>query len=454
LTQRAGDGYGARPMLARSHRLAVFAVLAAAACTPVERPPAPLDRFTFPTGLTLADGHLLVVSSNFDLTYEDDKGGTVMSIDTDASIAGSMAVTSAVRIPSFGGEIAVARKAACPALASDQALVPNRLSGELFRLGLGADGGLSCGADCRIPITDPGEGDPFAVEVVCRNDTAKAYVGWLRTRTGSACSASSASTTCGVISEIPLEPGGADPVNGTVLVNSGGIRKLAYRDDLGLLFFLSTGSRVGWIDLSGGCEIASSDTSCPAQSVELGSLVVGAEVRSIGFSSPGLPLRLYVTAKLFDPVAAASGVQNDVGGVLMVLSLRPASTGGYDARLLRTVPLGTGATELEVIPRAGKRDLVVVSVTDDGEVWFWDDEIGAVTGVIGRDEKGRPRAGTQPYGLAFEDLGTGVRPIRLYVGSFGDAVVSVWEVNPDDPDPLATYTDGTHGAELVKRIGE
>jgi hypothetical protein len=251
-----------------------------------------------------------------------------------------------------------------------------------------------------------------------------------------------------MVSEIPLDDGAGTPAEGTVLINSGGVRKLAYRDDLGLLFFLGTGARVGWIDLSGGCEIASTDVACTAQSIDLSALVTGAEVRSISFSSPGLPLRLYVTAKLFDPVAAASGVQVDVGGVLLVLSLTPATAGGYDARLLRTVSLATGATELKVVPRAGKRDLLVMSVTDDNEVWFWDDEIGAVTGVLGRDSAGRPLAGTQPYGLAFEDLGTGPRSLRLYVGSFGDARISVWDVNPDDPDPLA------NGAELVKRIGE
>ncbi|MFT3915705.1 MAG: hypothetical protein QM704_16795 [Anaeromyxobacteraceae bacterium] len=454
MTTSDADGYGARPMPARPLGLLVLAALAATACTPVERPPGPLDRFTFPTGLALANDRLLVVSSNYDLTYEDDKGGSVLAVDPSASerqdgtVGGPPRVTSAVRIPSFGGEVRVAGASAC-GLARDEALVPNRLTGELLRLGFGADGALSCGADCHIPLAGTGEGDPYSVEVVCRPGKPFAYVGWLRSRKGTQCPNGISSTTCAVLSEVPLD-GSDAPATGNVLLNAGGVRRVRYEPQTGLLFFATTGSDLGWLDLSGGCSVASSDHPCPTQSIDLSTSVRGLQLRSVGFSSPGLPLRVFVTGKLYDPSLLAAGVEFDVGGVLLVLGFEPSAFGGYNVTVQRTIPIGTDAAEVAVIPRAGQRDLVVVSATADGELWFWDDELGTISGVVARTALGTSEVGAQPYGLAFVDRKAGALPVRLYVGSFGDGVVSVVDLNPLAPDPLAQ----TPGVVIRGRIGE
>jgi hypothetical protein len=415
---------------ARPRHLAALA-LALAACSPVERPPAPLDRFTFPTGMALQDGHLLVVSSNLDLTYEDDKGGSVLSVDPESWLAGDRSFAGGLRIPSFGGELAVADPSVC-GLGAPQVLVTNRLSGMLYRMGLGAQGSLSCGAECEVPIAEPGDGFPYAVAVVCRPGRPPlAYVGLLSSRDRSA-----------RMSEVRLDTTPPQVATGVVLANGGGVRAIAYDADQERLLFVTTGASVGWIDLSSGCSLEEAGT-CAAATFAVSDDLPGAETRALAVASvrPGRPERLYVGVRIIDPDAARVGVRIEVSGMLLVIDLEEGRSGFPVARVVRQVPMARGLSSVVVLPpRAGRGDVVAVSATDDGELWFYDDEIGAVTGVIGRTSSGAAVAGEGAYGLLAEDRGA---EVRLYVGAYRGGFVTAMDLDPDDPA----------AARVIGRIG-
>jgi hypothetical protein len=93
-------------------RIAWFAAAAlVAACgTEVMPAKAPLDRIRLPTGLAVVDGRLLVASSNADLLFEEATGGTVIALEPSAALT-TFALTGAVAIRSFTGDLAVARSA-------------------------------------------------------------------------------------------------------------------------------------------------------------------------------------------------------------------------------------------------------------------------------------------------------------------------------------------------------
>ena len=445
LTVPGGRGYGARPMPAARHVLAVSALALAAACTPIERPPAPLDAFAFPTGLGLSGGHLLVVSSNADLTYEDDKGGSLLSLDPEGSVTlpGASAYTppvftGGIRVPSFGGPLVVADPVACELPSGPEALFASRLSGDLYRVPVAADGSLTCGQGCAVNLAEPGEGDPLSVTLACVPGLPKrVFVGWRRSRIGAACDPNAASTdTCAVVSEVSL--GTVSRVNtGPVIFNAGAINAVAYDATTDLLFFATSGSRIGWVDLSTGCQLGSSAAPCSRQQIDLGQVARGAAARNVALSTPapGVPRRLYALTRLLDPTAASVGVEVQIGGALIVLDLEPTSLGSLAARPIRTVPLTTGVSEMLVLPRSGKRDVVAITAIDDGEIWFYDDEIGEVTGVLARGQDGVPLVGLGPFAMAAEDRAGGV--VRIYVTAFHGNYVTVVDVNDlDDPDPL------------------
>ena len=435
------------------HVLAVSALALAAACTPVERPSAPLDAFAFPTGIGLSDGHLLVVSSNADLTYEDDKGGSLLSLDPDASLANEApAFTGGIRIPSFGGTLVVADPVACGLPSGPEALFASRLSGDLYRVPVGANGSLTCGQGCTVNLAKPGEGDPLSVTLACVDGRPKrAFVGWRRSRVGTSCDPNASSTeTCAIISEVTLDGAVSRVSTGPVVFNAGSIQAVQYDATTDLLFFATSGSHVGWIDLSTGCGLAPTDLQCSRQAIDLGQVARGAAARNVALATPvpGVPRRLYALARLLDPNAASVGIEVQIGGALIVLDLELNSLGTITARPIRTVPLTTGVSEMLVLPRAGKRDVVAITAVDDGEIWFYDDELGAVTGVLARGPDGVPLAGLGPFAMASEDRGGGV--VRLYVTAFHGNEVTVLDVlDLDDPDPLSTPP----GVMVVGKIG-
>ncbi len=450
LTPRRRPDYGSRsPVPPASLRLVPLAVaLLLAACGGEPRSaPAPLDRFTYPTGLAFRDGKLLVVSSNFDLTYAREDGGSLLQVDLGATPPAIE--PGGVRLPAFGGEVAVAEPAAC-GVAEPLALVPSRTADTLYRVSL-AGGALACGDGCPLPLSYGTLGEPYGVGLTCpAGGPARAWVGYMRS-----------TDTIAWLAMIDLQSGVWQPVD---IGGPGFPRSFAYDADRDRLFFTSvqTGltAPLRWIELGGGCEpgVAESAGGCPVRQLDLYGFLRGAELHGIALSNPqdGLSRRIYLSVRVYDAnVAATIGARPsyDIAGMLFVLDLEEGPYGDLRARLVRMVDVAVGAAEIRVLPaRPGKRDLVVMTATDDGVLAVYDDEAGAIARVFGRDPvTGAPQVGRQPFGLAVQDLGTGVA--RVFVGSFGEAIVSAVDVPLDTPDAASLVPSPVDPTRPL-RIGE
>lgn len=457
--------------------LALAAVLAG--CGDIARDAAPpTDRFRYPVGLALrhlqagctaapctcaagAPGCqtvLHVVSSNFDLSYDTNEGGTLIAVrvpepsERPATLGPRDAWdltdivpyrVGAARIGSFGGEVSLLDEEHCPGWESGiapegpVAFVASRSRDRLYRLALGVDGSVSCGADCRIDL-DPDLRDPYGVTAACGGSgsgfAASVYVTYLSTP-----------LNIGFLSELALKipgrlaagksPGLQPPIN----IGLDAARSAAFDPFAQRVFMTGAFSGPGymplrWLDLA----YPPSSTN-PAPPVDLATRVYGAETTGIALSSDGT--RAYVGLRLYDGYTAAlvGGRTQDIGGALAVIDVTPASTGGISGQLLSLVPVGVGPTEVRVIPRPGLADLVAVSCNGDGSLWLYDDASGLVPRVFGIDQaSGTPILGKQPAGLAVETRADG--SARLYVGSFGSHFVSVIRI--DDPaDPRSAWVE-------------
>jgi hypothetical protein len=446
------------PVRSISRVLAVAALLVlASGCGQGARAvPGPLDRFTYPTGLTLAplgDGRraLVVVSSNFDLRYSSEQGGTVIAVDPDASLGDHLEVLGAARIGSFGGEAAVLSGAPLPALAgspvapptcpgwtgANQVLVPSRDQDALYRVDLDAAGGLSCGSGCKIALNSS-LADPYGVQIACREvfDTANpaqpavesfAYVSHLR-----------APQNKGWLSKLDLSTGALS------LVDLGPSPPHSFAWDAARARLYVTG-RFGVIDLAALRWLDPLFAPDLVHVANFGFDVRGAELRSMALSSDGT--RAYVAMRLFNrDLASSTGVRlPDVAGALAVIDLVESVVGAPEARILRLVPVGVGPNQVAVLPRTdGRRDVVAITNTDEGTVVLYDDASQAIATVLGTPgatlpasfpTDGKPLFGKQPFGLASEPRGPATR--RLYVGSFDRGHISVLDVDLDQPSKVA-----------------
>lgn len=449
LTGSRRRGYGSRPPVPaplRNTLLVAVAAVALAACgDPPSAEPAPLDRFSFPIALALSGSDLLVVSSNFDLSYGIDDGGSVIPVDVGAAPPALRG--GGVRIASFAGEVAIADAAAC-GLPETLALVPAREGNSLYRVGVGPAGALSCGEGCRVPLRDDFQ-DVFGVAAVCRADDpatspdesrARAYIGFLRTPQNR-----------GQVVELDLRTGATRSRD----VGVGPVRSFAY-DALNERLYLTsiesgTIAPLRWIELAGDCPfaVATGDGGCPVQGIDLAAYVRGAELRGIALSNPqlGRTRRAFIAARVYNADLASSiggRPPFDVGGLLFVLDLVEGRA-GIEPRLAGLFDVGLGANEVEVLPaRAGKGDLVAVTASDDGLLWIYDDDQEALVRVFGSDPStGIPLLGRQPFGLVARDDGASA---RLFVSSFEDGFVTPVDVPLDQPwtaaDPRADQRIG------------
>jgi hypothetical protein len=103
-------------------------------------------------------------------------------------------------------------------------------------------------------------------------------------------------------------------------------------------------------------------------------------------------------------------------------------------RLLQAVRLPNSPSELKVLPRAGRGDLVAITCTGAGVLALYDDDVGDLVAQVGA-------LGQQPFGIDADFRGDGV---RLFVSTFTDGRVAVVEV-PDLARP--------QGARLVAHVG-
>jgi hypothetical protein len=466
-------------MSRRAQIAAVVAALAAAGCAdsfPSSVPP--LDRFDYPVGIAvrpLPSGRsaLLVVSTNFDLRYDQDDGGSLLSVDPDASHdlaeGGGLAVLGALRIGSFGGEIAWAdgkesdavwRPAGtfCPPLAADPAvaaggakvLVASRALERLYRIDMDAQGALACGAGCEVQLPIQLL-DPYGVTIVCSRrggiSRADAYFTHLR-----------GVNNQGWLSRLDLLSGETLPL----AVGVGATYTSAFDPDGGNLFVstrIGIGNSLRWVDVLPEVLVAEGVGLPRYGSASLGSLVqggLGGLTRDVAVS--GDRRFLYLSIDLFDDDAfARTGQILTKGGAVGVFDLTPTALGEPELRLDRLVPTCVGAGQLRVLPpRPGRRDLLAVTCDAEGALALYDDDVGKVVSYVGLDPgTGAPELGRQPFGIAVEPIdpsravapaspcGPGRPCSRIYAASFARGSVSLLELDPDDPASVA----------LVKRIG-
>jgi hypothetical protein len=442
LTRSRTRGYGSRPPVRLRH-LPVL-VLALAACNESQyaRPP-PTDRFTFPLGLAVhrlpgGGTALLVASTNTDLSYDASSGGTLMSVDPAAVVGRSGATLrqlGLVRMPSFGGPIAVAEDdpASCPGIASPRAILGTRYSDDVVLADLGPAGELACPAEGCARLLAGGAIDPYGVAIACRGTRREAVVAYLQ------------GTPLVALVDLAAR---------VVRVRYGLIARpydVAYdaeRDRLWITEHAVGSAPLEAVELGPGCtpELPGCDVR---RTLDLWPVLPGLELAGIALAHdlPGQPRRAYIAGRVYDVAVAASiggRPSYDVGAALLVVDLPEGPLGFPSAPLVRRiVPLAIGASQVRVLSaRPGRRDVVVVTSTNEGVVTLYDDEAGAVAKVFARAESadpalnpagaplGTPLVGKQPIGLAVEP-----RSGRdwIYVSAFESAAVTAISVDPAAP---------------------
>lgn len=411
-----------------------MAALAVACGESAKTPSGPLDRIYRPTGLAVHDGRLLVASSNADLLYDDETGGSVIVLEPALDPA-HIPTGGALNVRSFAGDLVVADPVAC-GLPDALAIFATRGSNTLNTLRLSAEGRLSC-ERCGTPLSGVFS-DPLAVAVACGPARASAFVGYLRAADGGAWI-----TELDLATSLPLR---------NASIGAGPVRAFAYDPGHDRLYLvgLATAAQtpLRWMQL-GGCTLGAAPASggCSIGTVPIAALPTGIELRSIALAHAfvGAPQRAFLTARRYDTTAAraAGGRTTDFGGVLLVVDLVENALGGVDVRVVREVDMWRGAQDVRVLPqRPGLRDIVAAIAVDDGIVTILDDETGVIKEfrpVEGDSATGAPVLGRQPYGLAVDPELVGTMA-RLYVGSYGENFVTPIDVPLDAPD--ATHFAG------------
>jgi hypothetical protein len=433
----------------------------------VVSPAPPLNRFYYPTGIAVRHEpvgcspgtagcrtQLLVVSSNWDLAYDPSTGGTLLSVDVDQALTNAAApgapspipapVTGAVRIGSFGGELAILDGGTCSTWTGNpQALVASRSLIQLYRVDIASNGALTCGSDCIVPL-DKTLADPYGVSVVCGSFPtiagaapspqalafvtylrAVGYHGWL-SQVDLAAGSQGARTSPFTSIDLGLSPTGTSfyDAASTRLYVTGRFGQANY-------------APVRWIELA-------SPGTAPAV-INLGNQIRGADLRGFALSSDGQ--RAFVAARLYDvDYAAQYGVRpsTDLGGALLVLDAAAMTGPLPTATILQVIPLDRGLSEVRVIPRPGLRDLVAVTSSDDSTLTLYDDEQAQVARTFtlcgasaadanapGPCNTGAYILGTSPFGIAIERMASG--RARLYVGSFNNSWINLIEIDPMHP---------------------
>jgi hypothetical protein len=402
-----------------------------------------------PTGLAVLDGRVLVASSNADLLYAQDTGGSIMSLDTlDPFSLDTVRVAGAMNIQSFAGELAVAKNLPqtpgapeadhCGAdITGPLGVFATRGSNTLNVISVDPAGPIAC-EFCGIHSSGQ-YADPFPVTIGCAPGRPRAFIGYLNTQNAE-----------GWVSEMDLRSGGVI----TAPVGLGVVRSLTYdvAHDRLYLAQLATAAPtpLRWVGL-GNCELGGAGANaCSVYQATIPGIPAGSEIHAIalGHPFPGEPQRAYVSVRLYDTAsaAAAGGRTTDAGGLLVVVDLVEDSLGGVTPTLVRVVPetgtLGRGLQDVRVFPaRPGMRDVVATVAVDEGIVWIFDDETQALVSFARDPITGAPTAGEQPSGLAVDADATG--PIaRLWVGSYMDDYVTPIDVTLD-PVFSATFAGGS-----------
>lgn len=460
-------------------------------------------------GATPSDGKLLVVNLDQDLAYD---GGAVVAI---AGVDGSLlnpsatsssttpdpdgSITGGVSVPNMAGQMLVVHGSDDRALTGAGtncrhkadgtlglydgdadpthnytppfALVAGRFEDTLVKVDLDSAGQAPFRATRAIGLHPFSASSPFGVGFSCSADGhPRAWVGW-----------QAGQHSAGYVSQVDLAVAPGTPGSVVqVYVGAGEPRSFAYDADTDRLYFtnaeFSESAPVRWIDVGDGCKSFDNGVQDERQGgchvdggFDLSRQIRGAEPNEIALSSeesrpvsactsePGLGTcrRLYLSVRMYDAdLAAATGGRpgSDVGGKLIVLELPEGGLGRPEPHVVADVDIGLMAGPLKVIPRPGKRDLIAIAAVDDSLLWLWDDEVGAMVKVFGRDASGLPVLGQRLAGITSMELAGATAPtVRLFVTSYKDDWVSAVDVPLDDPSAAAvvqvadrTPTDPQH----------
>jgi hypothetical protein len=447
LTALGTRRYGSRlPVHALGSRSLLLALALLAACSKgAQRPVAPLEELHFPAWVALHDGQLLVVNDDQDLAF---LGGSIVSLDRTANTFGGGAP-----VPYMAGKVHLVEPAASAGcdlatgptglpVTAPFAMVPGRSEEALFLAGLPLGPGAVAN---RIDITAPSAANPFDVALTCGADRrARAWVSYQR-----------GLNSQGYVGQLDFS-GTYPPSVVPVFVGLGEPRSFAWDPAHDRLYFSNrehaAHAPLRWIQIGQGCKNFDggiqdeSQGGCHVEQVgyDLSAHTAGAEPNAIVLSSGERPCtaggfvgncrRMYLSVRMYDADLARVTNQRpstDLGGKLVVLELPEAGLGGPAPQWIADFDIGKIAGEVLVIPRPGLADLVVATAADDGLVWIYDDQAGAMVKVFGRLASGLPELGHMPSGLASEDLGNG--KVRVYVTSYQDHWVSAIDVPLANP---------------------
>jgi DNA-binding beta-propeller fold protein YncE len=456
----------------RPHFLS-FALLLAA-CTETNPRSPPTDRFVFPSGLVhrvpsgSTNGVLYVASANFDRCYDQ---GTLMAVDLD-QVRGSggeslpalgapgapvsttplkleqLNVPEAARvlIQSYAGEMAVwdrtdgTSRIFIPARAdgdflhSIDALEPTRLTC------VGAPESRNC-IDGALSLTNvpwrqgdaEARGDlprapaPFGVDVtpegqvwVTHVDPADSPARSLNNFLSYVVRLDAETPSLSRESFVPLETSG-QAIGGSHSVDATG-RYTVVSGRFSNQVLNNTGRRflLRLLDTQNGNRIID-------PGLDLAYAARDARGFALTPASATRPRRLYLAVRSPDS--------------LVVMDAQGLDTDTPSLRLVDSLPMPDGPTQVALVPRGeGRSELVVVSCSAAGVVAIYDPDVGQVVSQIAVSEVPREQV-SQPFGIAVQQQGNAA---RLFVSNFGDGRVSVIDL-PDLSSPQL--------ARLVAHLG-
>jgi len=435
--------------------LVALAILSACSKGP-ELGAGPTTILHYPAWIAAFGDQLLVVNLDQDLAY---LGGAVVAISTtDGTISGG------VPVPDMAGKLRIlddTTVGACkarldPSYQLPLALVAGRFDPALYQIPLvaGALPPFDASGLVRIDLHPFSASIPLGVGFSCSADgTPRAWVSY-----------QSGLYNNGYLAQVDLSlpPGSPNSVI-QVNVGAGPPRNFAYDATHDRLYFTGTevnltapvrfivvGQGCGVFDdgvqneLLGGCHVD--------PGFDVSQQLRGAEPNEIALSSAPFPctgtglsgtcLRMYLSVRMYDAdLAALTGTRpsSDIGGLFMVVELPEGEFGRPNPQLVTNLDLGMVAGDVHVIPRPGQNDLVAATAINDELLWIYDDGVGQMVKVFGRDALGFPVLGHQPTAIASLDMGNGV--VRLFVTSYRDDWVSAVDVPLANPSAAAQVAD-------------
>ncbi|MCB9507738.1 MAG: hypothetical protein H6698_04630 [Myxococcales bacterium] len=382
---------------------AALSLGALSGCSEYEGPTPSLDEIRYPVGLAVHPNgrYLYVTNSNFDVSFRERDGGSVVVLDAETLTPVS---SSGVRIGSFAGGVALSA-AADPshlyvAVRGDQSLVA---------LSLADDGrtvrceGREDGLPCRI-LDLPG--DPFSVASI-------------------PLSADSPETTelvavaglGGALSYVTLDWSAGPSALGESSVRSeltsGGASAVRYLPTSGETWVTGRFSQ----GVRGVTPVF--DPAAPESGV-----VVEAAVTSLALLPVHAVNRSGVSLAESRDIAFSGDlgtayVSTRTPGAIFVVDMTLDDDGLPRADVLRRIDVDGGAGEL-VVAREGDRDVLYVSLSSDEALGVFDATSGVKLATIALDG--------DPYGLALDS-----ERHALFVGMFAAHAVSRVDLDPTSP---------------------